>query len=290
MEQDALFREAVAALDAGDLPGLERILARRPELARVRLEEPGPWLRDQVGAALDGFFARPYLLWFVAEDPVRKGKLPANAPAMAAAIVEAARGDGAVALQEQLDHALRLVAWSCVARDSGVQIELIDLLADAGASLAGTPDDALVNGNLAAAAHLVERGAPLSLSVALCLGRWDDAARLAGAATPAQKQLALVQAALNGRPEAVRRAIELGAEPNTPSAELFSHGTPLHHAVCSGSLETVVALVEAGAELGTTDTLWQGAPLDWALHYESERGAPYAEIAAYLRVMHPEVR
>jgi peptide-methionine (S)-S-oxide reductase len=45
---------------------------------RDRLESPGAWLRDKVGGALDGFFRQPYLLWFVAEDPVRNGKLPGN--------------------------------------------------------------------------------------------------------------------------------------------------------------------------------------------------------------------
>ena len=62
---DLLFRSAVSAVDAGDVPALERLMAEHPELASERLEAPGQWLRDQVGDALDGFFARPYLLWFV---------------------------------------------------------------------------------------------------------------------------------------------------------------------------------------------------------------------------------
>ena len=40
-----------------------------------------------------------------------------------------------------------------------VQIALIDVLVDAGAAFGLTPNDALVNSNFAAAAHLVERGA-----------------------------------------------------------------------------------------------------------------------------------
>ena len=75
---DPLFRDAVAAIDAGDLPGLERLLAAHPALVVERLDDPGAWLRAQVGDALDGFFQRPYLLWFVAEDPVRNGRLPGN--------------------------------------------------------------------------------------------------------------------------------------------------------------------------------------------------------------------
>src|SRR5207245_371241 len=82
-----------------------------------------------------------------------------------------ARREGASSLQEQLDYALTLVSWSWIARESGVQIELIDVLVDAGAATDGNPGNALVNGNFDAASHLVERGATLTLRTALCLGR-----------------------------------------------------------------------------------------------------------------------
>ena len=52
---DVLFREAVSAIDAGDLAALKRQLAAHPNLAGDRLDSPGAWLRDQVGDALDGF-------------------------------------------------------------------------------------------------------------------------------------------------------------------------------------------------------------------------------------------
>src|SRR5262249_56723294 len=119
---DSLFREAVSAIDAGDLASLERMLAMHPELVRARLDSPGAWLRDQVGGALEGFFKQPYLLWFVAEDPVRNGKLPGNIAAVAQAIIEAAQRAGVPSLQEQLDYALRLVSWSWIARQCSVQI------------------------------------------------------------------------------------------------------------------------------------------------------------------------
>jgi hypothetical protein len=70
---EADFREAVSAIDTGDVAKLERLLAEKPALVRERLASPGAWLRDKVGGVLDGFFQRPYLLWFVAEDPVRNG-------------------------------------------------------------------------------------------------------------------------------------------------------------------------------------------------------------------------
>jgi len=284
---DPLFRAAVAAIDTGDVPALERLLAAQPVLVSARLDEPGPWLKDRVGNALDGFFRQPYLLWFVAEDPVRNGRLPANIATVAGTIIDAARRAGVDSLQEQLDYALRLVAGSWIARECGVQLALLDVLLDAGAT-PGETNNALVNRNVAAAEHLLARGAPLTLATALCLGRWDDVTRLAPAATPAQKAFGLVLAALNGRADALRRMVGLGVDVNAPSQDLYSHGTPLHHAVCSGSLAAVRVLVEAGAGVDARDSAWGGTPLGWAEYYLSGQGGTRhgkqdAEIADFLR-------
>jgi len=293
---DALFREAVSAIDAGDVDTLKRLLAARPELVRERLAFPGAWLRDSVGGALDGFFQRPYLLWFVAEDPVRNSKLPGNIATVARTIIEAAQRERVDTLQEQLDYALRLVCWSWIARDCGVQIELIDVLIDAGTSPDGRSvyqsrfgphaDAAIYNGNFAAAEHLLKRGAPLSLTTALSLGRWADVERLVRSATLEEKQDAFVQAALNGKAEALRRMLALGMDPTTVSAQTQSHASALHHAVWSGSLDAVKVLVEAGADLNRRDTIYDGTPLGWARHGEQgnkDESKQYREIAAYLR-------
>jgi peptide-methionine (S)-S-oxide reductase len=284
---DALFRDAVSAIDAGDIAKLELLLTAHPVLLRERLASPGAWLRDTAGRALDGFFQRPYLLWFVAEDPVRNGRLPANIAAVARTIIDAARREGVATLQEQLDYALTLVSWSWIAAQCGVQIELIDVLVDAGAAADGNPNNALVNGHVAAAEHLVKRGAELTLATALCLERWGEVDRLVTTASEPQKRFSFVLAALNGKAEALRRMIRAGVDVNAPSADLYSHGTPLHHAVCSGSLEAVASLVEAGADTAAKDSAWGGTPLGWAEHYVSEGeggrgGKQYAEIAAYL--------
>lgn len=290
IDLDALFREAVGAIDAGDIASLDRMLAANPELVRDRLDSPGAWLRDKVGHVVDAgeFFERPYLLWFVAEDPVRNGRLPKNIADVARSIIHAAKIANADRLQVQLDYALQLVSLSWIARQCHVQIELIDALIDVGASPDGNPDHALVNGNFDAAEHLVRRGAPITLAAALCLERWEDASRLLAGSSERQKQFAFVLAALSGRADALRLVIRNGVDLNRPSEDLFSHGTPVHHAVCSGSLDAVKVLVEAGAKLATKDTVWNATPLEWAEHYMQETQGknvtkPFPAIAAYLR-------
>jgi peptide-methionine (S)-S-oxide reductase len=285
---DSAFRDAVAAIDAGDVASLERLLAATPALVRERLTRPGAWLRDKVGRALDGFFRGPYLLWFVAEDPVRNGTLPPNIAHVARVIIQAAQRENVETLQEQLDYALRLVAWSGVAATCGVQNDLIDVLADAGASLDGVGDTALVNRHVSAAAHLVDRGAPLTLATALCLGRWNDGRRLAAIADSTERKDALVLACLNGHAAAIQVLIDVGIDVDTPSRNIYAHATPLHHAVCSGSLEAVTALVEAGANLHIKDRAEHATPRGWAEYFAGEatdeaRKHRYVEIAGYLR-------
>lgn len=281
------FRAAVAAIDDGDVDALGALLDAHPELAAERLDRTPDWLREEVGQAADGFFNRPYLLWFVSEDPVRKGRVPDNAAELIKRIVAVARSGKAPTLQEQLDTTLRLVCWSGVAAQCGRQLEMIDALLDAGAAPAKNQNNALVNGHLAAARHLLDRGATPTLASAVCLDRWEEATNLVRDATLPQRQFALVLAALNGRAAGAKWMLEHGASVNVPSDDLYSHGTPLHHAVCSGSLDTVKVLVEAGADLSRPDTAWHATPLGWAEHYvenaAADRKPTYDSIASYLR-------
>ncbi len=274
---DLLFKQAVSAIDAGDEIRLKELLDAHPELATDRLYSPGEWLTNVIGDALNSFFKDPYLLWFVSEDAVRNRSLPPNIANIAAIIIQKARSEKAASLQEQLDYAIKLAAWSGVARECGVQIDLLDVLINAGAYKEDVSNDALVNGNFAAAEHLIERGAKLTLATALCLEKWEEADKLAFTATNIEKQFSLVLAALNGKAKAVARAVSYGADINKPSEHLYSHGTPLHHAVWSGSVETVKVLVEAGADVNTKDSLWDGTPLGWAEYGKR------LEVAKYLK-------
>jgi ankyrin repeat protein len=274
---DKLFHQAVSAIDAGDEDALKELLDAHPELSTGRVYSPGQWLTNAIGEPLKGFFKDPYLLWFVSEDAVRNGKLPKNIAAIASIIIQKARSQNAANLQEQLDYALKLVAWSVVARNCGVQTELLDLLINSGAEINNVNDDALVNGNFDAAKHLIERGGKLTLSTALCLGKWQEADKLAVNATADEKQFSFVLAALNGKAEAVSKAIGYGVDINKPSNHLYSHGTPLHHAVSSGSIDAVKVLINAGAEINAKDTAWNGTPVDWAEYGKRE------EIVKYLK-------
>ena len=274
---DSLFQQAVIAVDKGDEYKLKELLDAHPELATERLYEPGEWLTKVIGDALNNFFKDPYLLWFVSEDAVRNKTLPSNIANIAALIIEKAKAKKAASLQEQLDYGLRLVAWSWVARECGVQISLLDVLIDAGALKEGVSNDALVNGNFDAAKHLIQRGAQYTLPTALCLEQWGEADKLALTANDGQKQFSLVLAALNGKAQAVTRAISYGADINKPSKDLYAHGTPLHHAVWSGSVETAKVLIEAGADINAVDTLWNGTPLEWAEY------GKFPELIKYLK-------
>lgn len=141
---DKLFQQAVSAIDTGDEEKLEQLLDAHPKLAIERLYSPGEWITSVIGDALKSFFKDPYLLWFVSEDAVRNNKLPKNIANIASIIIQKARSQNTTNLQEQLDYALRLVAWSWVARECGVQIKLLDVLIDAGANIDRVSNDALV--------------------------------------------------------------------------------------------------------------------------------------------------
>ena len=287
-ELDSLFREAVMAIDTGDVLALDRLLQQHPELVRERLTEPGDWVRSQIGPALDGFFKDPYLLWFVTEDAVRTGQLSANVGAVAQTIIAAARRTGDADLQRQLDSTLHFAVCSPIGRDDGRQIELLNVLIDAGASTEGGPVQAFICYNEAAARHLIARGARLTLPAALCLGLWDEVAAIAPRATAEEKQVALGLAALNGKAEALSRLLPLGVDLDAFTSGFYSHATPLHHAVWSGSLATVKILVEAGAKLTTRDKAEDATPLGWAeyattLPAARTQGKQFREIADYLR-------
>jgi peptide-methionine (S)-S-oxide reductase len=260
------FREAVSAVDAGDLNALQTLLVEHPALLRDRIDYG------------EGYFHRPYLLWFVAENPIRNGRLPRNIAEVTRFLLDKARSQGVDSLPEQIDYALELVCSGRVPREQGVQGELIDLLVDAGANPDKAMVSALAHRETAAVERLLEHGATLTLLAAACLGRREDVARLLSASVAEDRQAALAGAALYGEAQSLRSLIERGVDVNAYNPPGFhAHGAALHHAVDSGSLEAVQVLVVAGAGLDQKDRLFHATPLGWAEYLGRE------EIAAFLR-------
>jgi ankyrin repeat protein len=150
-----------------------------------------------------------------------------------------------------------------------------------------TPNDY----TLGIARQLIDAGASLdevqmTLAGAVCLGRTDDVQRIAVNATARDRQVALAAAAYNGLADTIPMLIGLGADPNAPNEGLHPHAMALHNAVCSGSLDTVKRLVEAGARLDVKDAAYQATPGDWADHFMRENRGPAKQdeaIAAYLK-------
>lgn len=259
--EDATFRRAVRLLDAGDVAGLRAYLVEHPELSHQRVVFEG-----------GNYFRNPTLLEFVAENPIRHGKLPKNIVDVAKVIIDAGVD------QPALDKTLMLVATGMVPRQCQVQVDLINLLCDRGAKPDSASVPAALHGEFEALNALLARGAKLDLPVAAALGQTEEARRLLPQANALERHLALSLAADYGRAEIVRLLLDAGEDPNRynpPGGH--SHTTPLHQAAGAGHEAVVRLLVERGASLDMKDILWQGSPAGWAEH------GGKTEIAAYLR-------
>ncbi len=276
---DPLFLQAVQAIDSGNIPELEDLIANHQSL-----------ITDRLPTNSEGYFKDPYLLWFVADNPIRTEKLPANIVHVTDFLVHAVKSKAPNTSQQQIDYTLGLVATGRIPRECGVQLVMMDLLIDAGA-IPCSPIGALANGNVDAARHLILRGAELTLGAAVCLDMEADIDRLAPVATTGEKLTALTAAAFYGKTAMVKHLLAMGIGPNGyPEADsgFHSHGTPLHQAVASGSLDTVKLLVEAGARLDARDNIYQGTPVGWADYLQRDEDQEaiktnFARIEAYLR-------
>jgi hypothetical protein len=258
--EDPIFRRAVDLLDAGDVDDLRAHLKAHPKLTQQRVLFEG-----------GNYFRNPTLLEFIAENPIRHGKLPKNIVDVAKVILDASVESDA------LNETLMLAATGSVPRECQVQRPLINLLCDRGAD----PDSAIevtaLLGELDSVHALIARGAKVNLPVASALGRLDDARQLLPLANGHDRHLALALAAQYGHVEIVRLLLDAGEDPNRynpPGGH--SHCTPLHGAVGAGHEAVVRLLVERGARLDLKDVLWHGTPAGWA------RYGGHIELAEYL--------
>ncbi|MGD0567549.1 MAG: ankyrin repeat domain-containing protein [Candidatus Sulfotelmatobacter sp.] len=259
--EDPVFRRAVDLIDAGDAAGLRAYLKRHPKLVHQHVAFEG-W----------NYFHNPTLLEFIAENPVRHGKLPANVVEVAKVLLDAG------AEKSALNETLMLVATGSVPRECRLQLPLIDLLCDHGADPDGALQAAVLHNEFEAAHALIRRGARVNLPVAAALGHIDDFRRLLPNAGKDDRHLALALASQFNRIEIVRILLDAGEDPNRYNpVGGHSHSTPLHQAAAAGNEEMVRLLVERGARLDLRDVLWQGTPAGWARHEGK------TEVEAYLR-------
>lgn len=249
---DPVVREALDLIDAGDASGLTGLLGRHPGLADRRFP------LDRVA-----YFRDPSLLEFLAENPVRRGRLPSNVADLARLIL-AAESPGST---RSRDATLALVASGRVPRECGVQTALIRLLCDAGADPASALPAALVHGEFAAADTLLDSGALLDLPAAAALGRTEAARTLLPAADAGARHRALALSARFGHTPILTLLLESGEDPNRRNpAGHHAHSTPLHQAALAGHLSAVTLLLQHGARADIPDTLFGGTALEWAEH------------------------
>lgn len=266
------FEIAAEAVSTGDVDGLDRLLRAQPSLVHAR----------------SGRRHRATLLHYVAANGVEPPRQAGSPHAVAVAnrlLTHGAEIDALAPFYDEDCSTLALVVSTSSLGET--QAPLAVLLADRGASLASPAGSrrpsmiltALAFGHAHTAQTLAERLPGVeTLPEAAGLGRLGDLDRLLPGASPLERDVALALAAQHGHRSAVVRLLAAGVDPNRRSPVGFhGHSTPLHQAVAAGHHDTVAALVDGGAQLDITDTIYDGTAIDWADH----TGQP--DLAAWLR-------
>jgi hypothetical protein len=168
--------------------------------------------------------------------------------------------------QGDLDYALELVMTSSMARQQGLQVPLVERLLAAGASAtAEAIDVTLGHGEFAPVLSLLAAGHPMTAPIAAALGRLEPLSNLLNTASAADVQRAFGLAAINDQTEAVRLALDAGADPNQ-AMPVHTHCFAMHQAVLHDDLALMDLLLSRGARADAPDTLWGSPPLGWAIH------------------------
>jgi ankyrin repeat protein len=258
------FESAADAVVAGDTAKLKRLLRNNPKLIRQRS------IRAH----------KSTLLHYVSANGVEdfRQKTPKNIVEVTKMLLAAgADVDAANADYGGGGTTLGLVATSSHPDEAGVQIALLEMLLDAGASLEGLAGGwkpltaALANGRKQAAEYLAMRGAHLDLEGASGVGRLDvvksyfrEDGRLKSTATRKQMKDGFAWACEYGRTSVAEFLLEHGMDIN---ARLRNHGnTGLHWAAFGGHADLVKLLLARKARLDINDKSFDGPPLGWALH------------------------
>jgi ankyrin repeat protein len=252
-----LFRNAVKALDSGDLSGLETLLEAHPFLLRYQCRSGTPYEQ--------GYFAGATLLHHVAGNPDR-GPLPRNILAIARLLVSRNFDP------EAAEHTIGLLLTSKRASEGGVALALIDLLAAGGARSDLTAPDILdmplLNMAPATGEALVRRGVKMDIRHAAALGKIEALkTMLAETTSRALLEEALAYACIRGQKVAASLLLQHGAKGDvlvTPGRQ--TPRTALHEAANRGYLDIVKMLLERGACATVVEPHWRGTPAGWAEH------------------------
>ena len=264
------FEYAAEAVIDGDLATLRRMLAADPPLVHARSTRVTSQDPAVHGATL---------LHYIAANGVEgyRQRSPGNAVAIATMLLDAGADVNAFAQMYGGDCAtLPMLMSSTPPFETGVQVPLVTLLLDRGATIDGVGESdwqspvrtALLFGFVDAAAAVVLRGArATSLEIAAGLGHVQSVRELLPSASPAELQSALALAAHNDRVEICALLLEAGADPNAFNPKgMHDHATPLHGACGSGYVRLAALLLSRGARLDIRDRLWDGTPRGWAEH------------------------
>jgi len=278
------FSDALAALNAGDLETLRRLLADDPSLVHARTNLDPPY----------GYFSGATLLNHVAGNPgpsrdssTPREPLPPNIVDVARAILDAGADVNASTIGPNGGTTMGLVLTSLQASDLDVSGPLIQLLLDYGAKPLdlkdpGALDGSLINHAPRAAEKLIELGAKADVFAAAALGRmdllrvsFDGRGRLKSrphrhGRTMGERDaigLALLYAYVRKQQPAVDFLLEKDGNWNMIGV---NNGTALHRAAWDGDLPMVERLVAKGADVNNRDNPFLATPIGWAAHNDQE--------------------
>ena len=252
IDQDLVFREAVQALDNGDIKRLETLLDEHPWLVQYKCYK-GELYEE-------GYFSGATLLNHIAGNPSR-----CPIPSDIVDITRLLLSRGARDEPPRPKYTIGLLLTSKQASEAGVALPLMDLLTAAHGTSLDLTDKNILNGPLYNGAHatalaLIERGARMDIRHAAALGRLDLVQRFFNE-DPTQHEEAFIRACQFGHNSIAEFLLDQGVD---PTAQANVGQTGFHYAAHSGQLETVKMLIARKAPLEVKN-MYGGTVLGQAL-------------------------